>query len=104
MLEEGLESLVEYLLNLFYRKQYYSDDDFNTMKVRAFFWVSVTLFKLKRYEESLEIIRSYYRNWIDPNNHYKEMYVQQIVNEMFEADPSLSQKYVGKIIPKNVIP
>ena len=39
LLEEGLEALVEYLLNLFYRKQYYSEEGFTAKKDKAFFWI-----------------------------------------------------------------
>jgi len=39
LLEEGLEALVEFLLNLFYRKQYYTEDGFNSKKEKAFFWI-----------------------------------------------------------------
>lgn len=77
LLEEGLAALVEYLLNLFYRKQYYTDDNFTKMKERAFFWISITLFKLKRYEESLDLIKSYYKHW-----KHKESFIRNMVEEM----------------------
>jgi hypothetical protein len=92
LLEEGLSALVEYLLNIFYRKQYYPHDLFQKMKEKAFFWISCTLFKLKRYEESLDLIKRYYRNW----NHSKD-FLNSIIHEIFEAYPSLKDKYIDKI-------
>lgn len=93
LLEESLSALVEYLLNLFYRKQYYEEDNFNKMKSRAFFWVSVALFKLRRYGESLELIRKYYQSWSNYQN-----FIKMMVEEMFQADPLLKQTYGDKFL------
>ena len=88
LLEEGLAALVEYLLNIFYRKQYYTAKYFQDMKEKAFFWVSVTLFKLRRFEESLDLIKRYYPNW-----RHSHKFINQIIEEMFEASPPLKDKY-----------
>ena len=93
LLEEALSALVEYLLNLFYRKQYYEEENFNKMKSRAFFWVSIALFKLKRYGESLELIRKYSLSW---SNYQK--FIKMMVEEMFQADPLLKQTYGGDFL------
>lgn len=93
LLEEGLAALVEYLLNLFYRKQYYIESDFQRMKERAFFWVSITLFKLKRYEESLDLIKRYRHLW-----RHSETFLNSIINEMFIHYPSLRERYASKLM------
>lgn len=93
LLEEGLAALVEYLLNIFYRKQYYINDAFHKMKERGFFWISVTLFKLKRYEESLDLIKRYYHSWKQNGQFLKHM-----ISEMFDAYPSLKDKYGHKLV------
>ena len=89
LLEEGLSSLVEYLLNLFYRKQYYQTEEFEKLREKAFFWVSATLFKLKRYEESLDLIKRYYHNW-----DHSQGFVNSMVSDMFDVCPSLKGKYM----------
>lgn len=87
LLEEGLEALVEYLLNIFYRKQYYSEEGFETKKEKAFFWIAVVLYKLKRYEESFDIIKRYSHKWS-----HSEKFIHSIVSEMIEVYPPLSEK------------
>ena len=93
LLEEALSSLVEYLLNLFYRKQYYLEDNFNKMKGRAFFWVNIALFKLKRHGESLELIRKYHQYW--SKNH---SFIKMMIEDMFRVDPLLKQTYGSKLL------
>ena len=87
LLEEGLEALVEFLLNLFYRKQYYTEDGFNSKKEKAFFWIWITLFKLKRYEESIDLIKRYSHKW-----KHSEDFINSIVFEMVKAHPQLQEK------------
>ena len=97
LLEEGLAALVEYLLNIFYRKQYYTDENFKRMKEKAFFWISITLFKLKRYEESLDLVKRYYKSWS-----HSEDFINSIVSEMLEAYPPLREKYKHLITVRKV--
>ncbi|CAI2378094.1 unnamed protein product [Moneuplotes crassus] len=86
LLEEGLEALVEFLLNLLYRKQYYRDEGFEAKKETVFFWISICLYRLNRHEESLAIIRKYSHNW----NHNKE-FINCIKKDMVDEETGCSE-------------